>query len=167
MGGMTEDAIPLETAHTTLAETFGYGDFRPGQAEVIGHLLAGRSAAAVFPTGGGKSLCYQLPALLLDGLTLVVSPLIALMKDQVDSPRPHAAVAAARLDSSLDADEVARASSTTSATGRCKLLYVAPERFASERFRRDALGAAHGVAASPSTRRTASPSGGTTSAPTT
>ena len=58
---------------------------QPGQEQVIGHLLAGRSAAAVFPTGGGKSICYQLPALLLPGLTLVVSPLIALMKDQIDA----------------------------------------------------------------------------------
>ena len=64
---------------------FGFDEFLPGQHEVIEHLLAGRSAAAVFPTGGGKSLCYQLPALLLRGVTLVVSPLIALMKDQIDA----------------------------------------------------------------------------------
>ena len=68
-----------------LAERFGLSDFRPGQAEVIEALLAGRSALAVFPTGSGKSLCYQLPALLLDGVTVVVSPLIALMKDQIDA----------------------------------------------------------------------------------
>jgi ATP-dependent DNA helicase RecQ len=73
---------PLET----LAERhFGFAQFKPGQQEVMGHLLAGRSAAAVFPTGGGKSLCYQLPAIVLPGLTLVVSPLIALMKDQIDA----------------------------------------------------------------------------------
>ena len=64
---------------------FGFDQFREGQPETIGHLLDGRSAAAVFPTGGGKSLCYQLPALLLPGLTVVVSPLIALMKDQIDA----------------------------------------------------------------------------------
>jgi ATP-dependent DNA helicase RecQ len=71
-------------ARVLLRERFGFQDFRPGQEEVIGHLLAGRSALAVFPTGSGKSLCYQLPALMLEKLTVVVSPLIALMKDQVD-----------------------------------------------------------------------------------
>ena len=73
-----------EPALSVLQGTFGFDDFRPGQEQVIDALLAGRSALAVFPTGGGKSLCYQLPALLLDGVTLVVSPLIALMKDQID-----------------------------------------------------------------------------------
>ena len=72
-----------------------------GQEAVIGHLLAGRSAAAVFPTGGGKSLCYQVPALLLPGLTLVVSPLIALMKDQIDALAARG-IAARRLDSTLE-----------------------------------------------------------------
>ena len=67
-----------------LRERFGLREFRPGQREVIDCLLGGGGALAVFPTGGGKSLCYQLPALLLDGVTLVVSPLIALMKDQID-----------------------------------------------------------------------------------
>ena len=76
-----------ERTLSTLKETFGRDRFRPGQKAVIEQLLAGRSAAAVFPTGGGKSLCYQLPALLLPGVTLVVSPLIALMKDQVDGLR--------------------------------------------------------------------------------
>ena len=71
---------PLEI----LATRFGFNSFRPGQERVVEALLAGRSALAVFPTGAGKSLCYQLPALLLDGMTLVVSPLIALMKDQID-----------------------------------------------------------------------------------
>ncbi len=71
---------------------------------MIGHLLAGKSAAAVFPTGGGKSLCYQVPALVLPGLTLVVSPLIALMKDQIDALAARG-IAARRLDSTLDLDE--------------------------------------------------------------
>ena len=71
---------PLEV----LAARFGFDAFRPGQEQVVEALLAGRSALAVFPTGAGKSLCYQLPALLLDGMTIVVSPLIALMKDQID-----------------------------------------------------------------------------------
>ena len=95
-------------------------------------LLAGRSMLAVFPTGGGKSLCYQLPALLLDGLTLVVSPLIALMKDQVDVLRARG-ISASRLDSTLDAAEVAEIFEGMT-SGTLKLLYVAPERFVSEAF---------------------------------
>ena len=72
-------AAALPDALAVLRQYFGFADFKTGQREVVGHLLAGKSAAAVFPTGGGKSLCYQLPALVLPGLTLVVSPLIALM----------------------------------------------------------------------------------------
>jgi ATP-dependent DNA helicase RecQ len=115
-----------------LAERFGFSTFRPGQQQVIESLLAGRSALAVFPTGGGKSLCYQLPALLLDGVTVVVSPLIALMKDQIDF-LARQGVEAARLDSSLTAAE-ARAVSDRLRSGRLKLVYVAPERFNNERF---------------------------------
>jgi len=133
MSGTMENVALLEPARAALAETFGYGDFRPGQAEVIGHLLAGRSAAAVFPTGGGKSLCYQIPALLLPGLTLVVSPLIALMKDQIDQ-LTRRGVAAGRLDSTLTGDEV-RALMEAVRKGTLRLLYVAPERFNNERFR--------------------------------
>jgi ATP-dependent DNA helicase RecQ len=120
-------------ARETLHTTFGYRDFRPGQEEVIGHLLAGHSAVAVFPTGAGKSICYQLPALLLPGLTLVVSPLIALMKDQIDRLRERG-VAAARLDSTLSADE-SREIVAAVRSGALRLLYVAPERFNNERFR--------------------------------
>ena len=91
----------MERCRQLLSERFGLQQFRPGQEAVIQSLLAGRSALAVFPTGAGKSLCYQLTALLLEGLTLVVSPLIALMKDQVDQLNAlH--IPAARLDSSLD-----------------------------------------------------------------
>jgi ATP-dependent DNA helicase RecQ len=115
-----------------LGDRFGLAAFRPGQRQVIDALLDGRSALAVFPTGGGKSLCYQLPALMLDGVTVVVSPLIALMKDQIDFMDRHGA-AAARLDSSLDAGE-ARAVSERLRDGSLKLLYVAPERFNNERF---------------------------------
>jgi ATP-dependent DNA helicase RecQ len=128
-----EDTANLEAARAALAETFGYGEFRPGQEKVIRHLLAGRSAAAVFPTGGGKSLCYQIPALLLPGLTLVVSPLIALMKDQIDQ-LTRRGVAAGRLDSTLTGDEV-RALMDAVRKGALRLLYVAPERFNNERFR--------------------------------
>ena len=115
-----------------LASEFGFSEFRPGQARVIEALLAGRSALAVFPTGGGKSLCYQLPALLLDGVTVVVSPLIALMKDQIDALLRQG-VDAARLDSSLDPGE-ARDVADRLRAGHLKLLYVAPERFNNERF---------------------------------
>jgi ATP-dependent DNA helicase RecQ len=128
----TASVPTLETARRLLAERFGLADFRPGQAEVIGALLAGRSALAVFPTGSGKSLCYQLPALLLDGVTVVVSPLIALMKDQIDA-LTELGVPAARIDSSLSLDEL-RAVSERLRGGELRLLYVAPERFNNERF---------------------------------
>ena len=116
-----------------LQQHFGFDVFRPGQREVIEHLLEGHSAAAVFPTGGGKSLCYQLPALLLPGLTLVVSPLIALMKDQIDALLRRD-IDAARLDSTLDLEEY-RSVMERMRSGQLRLLYVAPERFANERFR--------------------------------
>src|SRR3954453_22755797 len=132
MSDTMENAMLLEPARAALAETFGYGDFRPGQAEEIGHLLAGRSAAPVFPTGGGKSLCYQIPALLLPGLTLVVSPLIALMKDQTDQ-LTRRGLAAERLDSTLDAEQVSAVMNAVR-SGTLKMLYVAPERFNNERF---------------------------------
>ena len=122
----------LDDARDLLRSTFGFGDFRPGQAEVVGKLLAGRSVLAVLPTGGGKSLGYQLPSLLLGGLTVVVSPLIALMKDQIDA-LARRGVAASRLDSSLGGEE-ARQTYRDLAEGRLKLLYVAPERLANERF---------------------------------
>jgi len=111
----------------TLERHFGFKDFRPGQREVVDAILGGRPVVAVMPTGAGKSLCYQLPALLLDGVTIVVSPLIALMKDQVDSLRERG-VAAAFVNSSLDAAEQRRVLDDA-AHGRIKLLYVAPERF--------------------------------------
>ena len=75
----------LSDAITTLRQHFGFDDFREGQREVVGSILEGKDAVVVMPTGSGKSLCYQLPAMILDGVTLVVSPLIALMKDQVDA----------------------------------------------------------------------------------
>ncbi|MBB5350306.1 ATP-dependent DNA helicase RecQ [Haloferula luteola] len=116
-----------------LRETFGHAGFREGQREVVEGLLAGRSMLAVFPTGGGKSLCYQLPALMIDGLTLVVSPLIALMKDQVDSLRAKG-IGAARLDSSLSQEDYGNVMEGLR-DGTVKLLYVAPERLANEGFR--------------------------------
>jgi ATP-dependent DNA helicase RecQ len=116
-----------------LRERFGLAAFRDGQLPIIESLLAGRSAAAVFPTGGGKSLCYQLTALLLDGLTLVVSPLMALMREQVSILQSRG-IAAVRLDSSLSPDEL-RTATRSVRSGEAKLLYVAPERFFNERFR--------------------------------
>ncbi len=125
---MTTSHDPLET----LRQTFGFDAFLPGQQQVIDKVLAGRSALAVFPTGQGKSLCYQLPALHLSGLTLVISPLMVLMKDQVDFLRSKN-IAAARLDSSLGFDEINQIYNRLDA-GQLRLLYVAPERFANERF---------------------------------
>jgi ATP-dependent DNA helicase RecQ len=134
--GDARSYLPLmeidEEARRLLRERFGMEEFRAGQLEVIRALETHRAALAVFPTGGGKSLCYQLPALLHDGVTVVVSPLIALMKDQIDALRARG-IAAARLDSSLDAGE-ARAVSAALRDGSLRLLYVAPERFNNERF---------------------------------
>ncbi|MDT8445815.1 MAG: ATP-dependent DNA helicase RecQ [bacterium] len=115
-----------------LKQYFGFEAFRPGQAEVIEKLLAGRSALAVFPTGSGKSLCFQLPALCLEGLTLVVSPLLALMKDQVDF-LVSKGIAAARWDSQQSYDEV-REIKNRLQQGQLKLLYVSPERLSNEFF---------------------------------
>jgi ATP-dependent DNA helicase RecQ len=117
---------------SVLRSRFGLESFRAGQREVIAALLSARAALAVFPTGAGKSLCYQLPALLFDGVTLVVSPLIALMKDQIDYLR-RLGINAARLDSSLDTAEI-HAVSEQLRSGELALLYVAPERFNNERF---------------------------------
>ena len=94
----------LDEAREVLRRTFGHADFRGLQGEVIGEVLAGRSTMAVLPTGGGKSLCYQIPSLLRPGVGLVVSPLIALMTDQVAALQ-QSGVAAARLDSNLDPAE--------------------------------------------------------------
>ena len=116
----------------TLNAVFGFDAFRGKQEPVIGAVLDGHSALAVFPTGGGKSLCYQLPALLLEGLTLVVSPLIALMKDQIDF-LVSKGVEAARFDSSLDAQALAQVRDRLR-SGTLKLLYVSPERLSNERF---------------------------------
>ena len=129
---MTATSLDAARTQALLSEKFGFTAFRAGQAAVIAQLLAGHSALAVFPTGSGKSLCYQLPALLLEGLTVVVSPLIALMKDQVDFLLARG-IAAARLDSSVSREVFEEIQSALRARS-LKLLYVAPERFANERF---------------------------------
>jgi ATP-dependent DNA helicase RecQ len=118
-------AAPLDVARDILRRTFGHADFRGLQAEVISEVLAGNSALAVLPTGGGKSLCYQIPSLVRPGLGLVVSPLIALMTDQVAALQ-QSGVAAARLDSNVDADAKAATWRRIEA-GELDLLYVSPE----------------------------------------
>ncbi|MCI0439936.1 MAG: DNA helicase RecQ [Chloroflexi bacterium] len=116
-----------------LKTSFGFDSFRPLQEEIISHILSGRDALVLMPTGGGKSLCYQLPALCMDGITLVVSPLIALMKDQVDSLRANG-IAAEFINSTLTQSEMARVQNQA-AGGQVKILYLAPERLALSGFR--------------------------------
>src|ERR1700679_2486700 len=116
----------VSTLLPLLKQYFGFTTFRPLQAEIIHDALAGKDIFALLLTGGGKSLCFQLPALARDGLTVVVSPLIALMKDQVDALQASG-LAATFLNSSLTADE-SRKRLRGLHTGEFKLLYVAPER---------------------------------------
>ena len=111
---------------TILRKTFGCDSFRPGQEEVIDAILSGTDVLAVMPTGAGKSLCYQIPALLLDGMTIVISPLISLMKDQVSALK-KAGCEAAFLNSSLSGKEYSDTMDKIQ-SGRVKLLYIAPER---------------------------------------
>lgn len=115
-----------------LEKYYGYDSFRPGQAEIIDRVLQGQNTLAIMPTGGGKSLCYQIPALILPGLTLVVSPLISLMKDQVDTLLQNG-IEAAYLNSSLTGPEASDVYRRLE-NGQIKLLYVAPERFDSNYF---------------------------------
>ena len=136
----------LAAAERILRTTFGFEAFRPGQDEIVASILDGRDVLAVMPTGSGKSLCYQLPALLRDGLTVVVSPLIALMRNQVAQLRGYG-IAAAALNSANDAadnwstrDQIAR--------GELRLLYIAPERLVKaetlDLLKRAKVGAARG-----------------------
>ncbi|MCB0713659.1 MAG: DNA helicase RecQ [Ignavibacteriae bacterium] len=116
----------MNNLRATLQHYFGYSEFRPLQEEIISGVVAGDNSFVLMPTGGGKSLCYQLPALLLPGLTVVVSPLIALMKDQVDALQA-AGVPATFINSSLDYSEIEQRKSDA-LQGKIKLLYLAPER---------------------------------------
>jgi ATP-dependent DNA helicase RecQ len=116
----------------TLERIFGFKQFLLGQQDVIDRLLQGKSALAIFPTGSGKSLCYQLPSLMLPGLTVVISPLIALMKDQLDFLTSRG-VPAARLDSSLGREETLQVYDKLNSDG-LKMLYISPERLGNERF---------------------------------
>src|SRR5437660_6732253 len=119
----------LATARLLLHERFGHPAFRVHQLKVLGPLLAGRSVLAVLPTGAGKSLCFQLPALMAPGLTLVVSPLISLMQDQVAALRRRG-IAAAFLNSLLAPDQ-RRTILAAALSGQLRLLYCAPERLGS------------------------------------
>jgi ATP-dependent DNA helicase RecQ len=121
------DRPTLDAARATLAARFGFPEFRPGQQQAVASVLAGRDTLVVLPTGGGKSVCYQVPALLLPGLTVVVSPLISLMKDQVDALTARG-IPAAFVNSTLTAGEVSDRMARA-VRGDVKLLYVAPERF--------------------------------------
>src|ERR1019366_2573672 len=128
--GSREGAAPTPEA---LLERFGLDAFRPGQREAVAAALAGRDSLVVMPTGGGKSLCYQLPALTGDGLVVVISPLIALMADQLR--RLHDAGVPATMLASGMADGHNAAALRGVATGEIRLVLAAPERFASGAFR--------------------------------
>src|SRR5437763_7127355 len=122
----------IEQALAALHEYFGFADFREGQREVIAAILEGHDTVVVMPTGGGKSLCYQLPALMKEGATIVVSPLIALMKDQVDALAARN-LPATFINSSISFEEQ-KARIHNVRRGQDKLVYVAPERFRSKHF---------------------------------
>ena len=115
-----------------LKKYFGYDTFREGQELLIDSILSGRDVLGIMPTGAGKSLCYQVPALLMDGITLVISPLISLMKDQVGSLN-QAGVHAAFLNSSLTVNQYYKALDLAR-QGRYPIIYVAPERLVTEEF---------------------------------
>jgi ATP-dependent DNA helicase RecQ len=127
----TDPAPVADRAREVLRQVFGYESFRGQQEEIIGHVVAGGDCLVLMPTGGGKSLCYQIPALVRDGIGVVVSPLIALMKDQVDALR-QAGVRAAALNSSLGPGE-AVAIERAMREGEIDLVYVAPERLVTQR----------------------------------
>ena len=130
----TQARAGLDDARAVLQRHFGYPDFRPGQDAALRAALSGRDVLVLMPTGGGKSLCYQIPAQLLDGVTLVVSPLISLMKDQVDGLE-RVGLRATFVNSTLDTTEIRRRIDAVAA-GTVPLLYVAPERFGSPTFAR-------------------------------
>ena len=124
----------MENPHSILKKVFGYDNFRPGQEEIVSRLLAGQDVLAVMPTGAGKSICYQVPALLLPGITIVVSPLVSLMKDQVGA-LVQAGVAAAFLNNSLTDNQKALMLHRAR-EGWYKIIYVAPERLEMPGFQR-------------------------------
>jgi ATP-dependent DNA helicase RecQ len=123
-----------------LKRCFGFDCFRPGQEAIVRDVLARRDVLALMPTGGGKSLCFQFPALLQPGVTLVLSPLIALMQDQVRQLQNNG-IPAAFINSSLDAAEIQRRTQAL-LRGEYKLLYLAPERLLLQEFSRSGIGPA-------------------------
>ncbi|MCL2197920.1 MAG: DNA helicase RecQ [Defluviitaleaceae bacterium] len=120
------------TAREVLKQNFGYSEFRAGQEELVGAILSGQDALGIMPTGAGKSLCFQVPGLMFGGITLIVSPLISLMKDQVNA-LVQEGIAAAYINSSLTERQVARALENA-AGGMYKLIYIAPERLLTSEF---------------------------------
>ena len=131
--------IDSDFLHRALRHYYGYDAFRPGQEEIIREILAGQPVLAVLPTGAGKSICFQLPSLLLKGVTLVVSPLISLMKDQAEALSARG-IPAAYLDSSMTSSEYGRVLHAA-LNKQCKFLYVAPERLLNPTFVRFAKAA--------------------------
>ena len=158
-------AVSLDRAQQVLADVFGFRQFRSHQADIIATVISGGDVLALMPTGGGKSLCYQIPALVRPGTGIVVSPLIALMQDQVEALTQ---ARRARPRSSIRRSTIAsrRRSKRRVAAGGLDLLYVSPERLLQERTLA-LLARTRARRCSPSTRRTASRSGVTTSGPNT
>ena len=125
-------AMPTPEAHQILKDTFGYDTFRSSQEAIIAAILTGDNVLAVMPTGAGKSMCYQIPALIRQGVAIVVSPLVALMEDQVSALK-LAGVAAETINSSRSY-EINADTWRATAAGRVRLLYLSPERLMTERM---------------------------------
>src|SRR4051794_3005936 len=140
-GGTVGDPMDPRAA---LRQVFGFDDFRPGQREAVEAALAARDVLVVMPTGAGKSLCYQLPALMRDDLTIVVSPLVSLMQDQVEGLERVAPGAVGLVNAQRSSDEN-RATVARAIRGEHRLLYVAPERFSSPGFLEQIRGARVGL----------------------
>ena len=122
----------MEEAIKLLKKHFGYANFRGGQAEIISHILKGEDVLGIMPTGAGKSICYQIPALMLEGTTFVISPLISLMKDQVDSLN-EVGISACYLNSTLSQKDTMQALENIN-LGMYKLVYIAPEKLEQDNF---------------------------------
>ncbi|MGL4945301.1 MAG: DEAD/DEAH box helicase, partial [Fusobacteriaceae bacterium] len=122
----------IREAKKVLKEIYGYDDFRGGQTEIIQSVLERKNCLGIVATGGGKSICYQIPAVIFRGITLVVSPLISLMKDQVDSLK-ILGIGSAYLNSSLSREEFSQVIKDLR-VGRIKILYVSPERLTNQNF---------------------------------